>query len=153
MVAPLSQLYNSLMSAGGYRGQYKTPEQTAEDLANLLAEPPYDSRHLAAEAEFRLREHESILAQAGSAARQADAAERGADATERGAKATERYVRLTFWLLIFTALTALAAAAGTIRSCQISGETQADSHHRTQAKVAPPVTPARKAATEPNPKP
>jgi len=77
-----------------------------------------DVRHAAAAAEFRLRDHRAILAQAEAAKRSAVAAERAALAAERGAAASEetaratvRYVAFTRGILIASALAAIAAVA------------------------------------------
>ena len=83
-----------------YRNDYKTADLTDDELAHMLAEPPNDSRRLAAEAELHLREHRAVLGQAASAG--------------RAALATERYTRLTFWLLVFTAVAALAATGAAL---------------------------------------
>jgi hypothetical protein len=80
--------------------ELKTAEMSAEALGNMLALNPEDARHQAAVAEFRLREHRAILAQADSAERGARATERQAAAAERTAKATMIYAGLTLCILI-----------------------------------------------------
>jgi hypothetical protein len=100
-----------------YRSDFKTAAMRHDELADMLAEPLPDTRRLAAEAELRLRDHRAILVQAACAKRTASAAERQAAAAERGTRATVTYVRLTFGLLVFTALAALAALAGLQNSC------------------------------------
>src|ERR1700730_5024635 len=96
------------------KGVPSTSVLTLEQLGNMLLDP---STRPAAEAEMRIVEHRAILSQAESAERAAVAAERQAMAAERGTKATVTYVRLTFGLLVFTALTGVAALAGLQHSC------------------------------------
>jgi hypothetical protein len=97
---------------------------SAKGLANMLqTEGP---RRLAAEAELRVREHRAIVAQADFAERAAQAAERQATAAERTTRATVVYVRLTFGLLVFTALAALATLAAWQQSC-VGGTARPDS--------------------------
>jgi hypothetical protein len=101
-----------------YRQDFKTPERSDEELANMLAVHAEDSRRIGAEAELRLREHRAIIRQAEAAERSAlaadraaAAAERQADATADGAAATIRYAKYTFWILVAAMVTAVAAIA------------------------------------------
>jgi hypothetical protein len=99
------------------RLDFKMAEHSDEALANALAIGGLsDTRRVAADAELRLREHRAILRQADATERSALAAERAADAAERGAvaakesaAATIRYAKYTLWLLLFTAVAAVAA--------------------------------------------